>query len=99
MSSSYLLTDTTMDEQNGLNNWDVGLHRLIDIVVALHATGELEAETYNSAAKACAECWSVAGSWRNLEPAKDCVRRVAAKLKRLMDENGKTYKGEPIYVQ
>jgi len=98
MASSFLLKDTTIDAEKGLQLWEVGFNRLIDIVVALHSKGELDLESLNAASKACSECWTVAGSWRTLEPAKDCVRRVAGKLKRLLDENGRTYQGHRVYA-
>lgn len=72
--------------------------RLIDITVALHSKNELELETMNVASQSCSECWSVAAGWRGLEPAREIIRKVAMKLKRLLDENGKTYHGERVYA-
>ncbi len=40
----------------------------------------------------------MAGNWGVLEGAKECVRKVAARLKVLLDENGRTYRGEDVYV-
>ncbi|KAI0081790.1 hypothetical protein K474DRAFT_1694834 [Panus rudis PR-1116 ss-1] len=72
LSSSYLLTDTTMNPSGGLVSWNDGFNRLVDVMSALHARGELQLETINEASKACSECWGVAGGWRELEEAKDC---------------------------
>ena len=81
-----------------MSTWRVGFNRLVDVVVALHARGELELETLNAASKACSESWSVSGSWGGLDGARDVVREVAIKLKRLLDENGRTYKGGRVYA-
>ncbi|KAI0254893.1 hypothetical protein BJV78DRAFT_1273913 [Lactifluus subvellereus] len=98
LSSSYLVSDTTMNPTSGINSWNAGLNRLVDVLTALHARGELELETVNAASKACSECWTVAGNWRGLEECREGVRRVAVRLKRLLDENGRTYGGERVYV-
>ena len=98
LSSSYLVTDTSMNPEGGMASWTIGFNRLVDVIVALHAVGELEFETVNQASKACSECWTVAGSWRGLDQAREGVRGVATKLKKLLDENGKTYKGEKVYT-
>jgi hypothetical protein len=87
-----------MNPERGMNTWTVGFNRLVDVVVALHGRGELEFETVNQASKACSECWAVAGLWRGLDEAREAVRGVAMKLKKLLDENGKTYKGEKVYT-
>ena len=78
--------------------WSVGFNRLVDIVVALHSRCELELETMNEASKACSECWSVSGSWTGLAEGRAVVRSVAIRLKKLLDENGRTYKGERVYA-
>jgi len=98
LSSSFLVTDTTTDPDHGLHSWSVGFGRLVDIVVALHAKEELELETVDAASKACSECWSVGGSWRGLEECQEVVKKTALKLKRLLDENGRTYRGERVYA-
>jgi hypothetical protein len=98
LSSSYLMTDVTMNPTTGLTSWDTGFNMLIDIMVALHRKGQLELATVNAASKACSECWSAAGSWRNLEDVRLCVKNVAAKLQGLLDENGRTYGGNRVYT-
>jgi len=98
LSSSYLVTDTTMNPTGGVASWITGFNRLVDVLVALHSRGELESETVNAASKACSECWSVAGNWKGLDECREGVRGVAAKLKRLLDDNGRTYKGDRVYV-
>ena len=87
-----------MNPQFGMRTWTIGFHRLIDIAVALHRVGELELETVNAASKACSECWTVAGVWCTLDAARETVKDVAVKLKKLLDENGKTYKGGKVYT-
>ncbi len=98
LSSSYLVSDTTTNPTGGINTWSAGLNRLVDILTALHARGELELETVNSASRACSECWMVAGNWRGLDDCRECVRKVAVRLKKLLDENGRTFGGESVYV-
>lgn len=98
LSSSFLVSDTTTDPDRGMSTWSVGFSRLVDIVVALHAREELELETVNTASKACSECWSVGGSWKGLEECREVVRKVAVKLQRLLDEGGRTYRGERVYA-
>lgn len=67
-------------------------------MVALNARGELETETVSVASKACSECWSVAGTWREVEVSRESIREIAKRLKGILDENGRTYRGERIYV-
>ncbi|KAK0486979.1 hypothetical protein EDD18DRAFT_1192671 [Armillaria luteobubalina] len=100
LSSSYLVTDTTTasSQTTGIQTWYLGFSRLVDVVVALHSLGSLELETVNAASKACSECWTVAGSWKGLEMGREHVREVAGKLRRLLDENGRTYRGERVYA-
>ncbi|KAJ7507834.1 hypothetical protein B0H11DRAFT_145204 [Mycena galericulata] len=82
MSSSFLITDTSTnpDPHAGYDTWYIGLNRLVDLLVALHAREELDIETINVASKACSECWTVAGTWRELEQCREGVRKVGAKL-------------------
>jgi hypothetical protein len=98
LSSTYLLTDTATNPTQGMNSWCAGLSQIVDFLTALHSRGELEIETINAASRACSECWTVAGNWRGLEGGRVCVRKVAIQLKSLLDENGRTYKGEAVYV-
>ena len=67
-------------------------------MVALHARQELEVETVSTASHACSECWSVAGSWREMDECREGVKAIAARLKGLLDANGKTYRGQAIYA-
>ncbi|KAF7352774.1 hypothetical protein MVEN_01244000 [Mycena venus] len=99
LASSFLVTDTSTnsDPHVGCDTWFVGLNHLVDLLVALHAREELELETVNAASRACSECWTVAGTWRGLEECREGVRKVGAKLKKLLDENGFTYRGEHVY--
>ncbi|KAF9782728.1 hypothetical protein BJ322DRAFT_1072236 [Thelephora terrestris] len=98
LSSSFLMTDVTMNPTTGLASWNAGFNRLVDVMVALHRKGQLELSTVNAASKACSECWTVAGSWRNMEEVRQCVKEVAAKLQGLLDENGRTYGGNKVYT-
>ena len=98
LASSFLMTDVTMNPTTGLASWNVGFNRLVDIMVVLHRKGQLELRTVNAASKACSECWSVAGSWRNMEEVRQCVKNVATKLQDLLDENGRTFGGNRVYT-
>jgi hypothetical protein len=98
LSSSYLVSDTTTNPTGGIASWTAGLSRLVDVLTALHSRGELELETISAASKACSECWFASSNWRGLDEGKESVRKVAARLKRLLDENGRTFGGERVYV-
>jgi len=98
LASSYLVTDGTMNTERGITTWSVGFTRLVDVMLALHARNELEFETVNAASRACSECWTVTGVWSGLEAGQDGVRNVAAKLRKLLDEGGTTYRGEKVYA-
>lgn len=98
LASSYLVTDSSTNPEGGVASWHLGFHRLVDVMVALHKRGELELETVNTASQACSECWSTAGSIRGLEDCRDDVREIAAKLKTLLDPNGRTYGGNRVYA-
>ncbi|KAK7061738.1 hypothetical protein R3P38DRAFT_672430 [Favolaschia claudopus] len=99
LASSFLVTDTctNSDPRLGADTWFVGLNQLVDVLVALHAREELEIETINEASKACSESWMVAGTWRGLDECREGVRKVGAKLRKLLDENGLTYRGQNVY--
>lgn len=77
LSSSYLISDTTMNTEtgasSGLTTWNTGFNRLVDLLVVLHVRGELELQTMDVASKACSECWTVAGAWDMVE-ARKCVK-------------------------
>ncbi|KAJ7179116.1 hypothetical protein C8R46DRAFT_1072516 [Mycena filopes] len=99
LASSFLVTDTSTnpDPHAGSQTWYTGLSQLVDLMVALHAMDQLELKTVNAASKACSECWTIAGTWRGLEECRDGVRKVGAKLKTLLAEDGFTYRGEYVY--
>ena len=60
-----------MNPSLGLTSWHNGFNRLVDVLVVLHARNELELETVSAASKACSECWTVAGAWREVEDCKE----------------------------
>ncbi|KZT39597.1 hypothetical protein SISSUDRAFT_1113579 [Sistotremastrum suecicum HHB10207 ss-3] len=85
----------------GIDTWDKGFNFLVDILLALHTRNELELETLNTASKACSECWTVASSWPGGgvgDASRARVRIVAGKLRSLLDENRRTYRGGLVYV-
>ena len=98
LAESYMMTDVTMNVEGGIQSWREGFSRLVDVMVALHKRHELEWETVNVASKACSECWSAAGSWREMHECREGVTEIATRLRGLLDGNGKTYRGHPIYV-
>ncbi|KAH6914893.1 hypothetical protein BKA70DRAFT_1216971 [Coprinopsis sp. MPI-PUGE-AT-0042] len=67
LSSSFLITDASMNPERGTHTWAIGLSRLIDIVIALHNRSELELATIVAATKACRECWIAAGAFTAVE--------------------------------
>jgi len=98
LASSFLITDLTTSPEKGLSTWLTGFSRLVDLVVVLHARGELELATLSEASKACSECWTAAGAWRGMEDCRQGVRANAGKLKKLLDEGGRTYQGGCVRI-
>ncbi|KIK06686.1 hypothetical protein K443DRAFT_129627 [Laccaria amethystina LaAM-08-1] len=92
LASSFLVTDLTMDPQHGLSTWSLGLSRIVDVVLALHARDELEVATLSAASMACSECWTTAGSFKGMQDSRAKVREIGNKLKKLLDPNRRTYK-------
>ncbi|KAF5320781.1 hypothetical protein D9619_000920 [Psilocybe cf. subviscida] len=97
LASSFFVTDTTTNPERGISTWSSGLNRLVDLVLVLHRRNELALETLDAASRACSECWTAAGSWRVLEEGRTHVREAGQRLKKILDENQRTYKGERIY--
>lgn len=51
----------------------------------------------SEASKACSECWTAAGAWKGMEDCRVGVRTIAGKLRKLLDEGGRTYRGMCVY--
>jgi len=100
LSPSYIIHDTTTKATagEGIQKWSLGFHRLVDVLLALHAQGVLELETVNEASKACSEVWSVTGCWSECHGGRDGVRSVASRLKSILDADGQSYGGQKVYV-
>lgn len=98
LASSYLMTDASMDASGSLASWTAGFNRLVDLLIVLHHRGTAELDTVSAASKACSESWSVSGNWRDLGDAKDHIRAIAVRLKGILDDNGRMYHGERVYV-
>jgi len=100
LSPSYIIHDATTKSSagEGIQNWSLGFHRLVDILLALHAQGVLELETVNEASKACSEVWSVTGCWTECSGGREGVRGVASRLKSILDPDGQSYGGRKVYV-
>lgn len=100
LAPSYLILDTTTLSSSavGIQTWSSGFHRLVDIMLVLHAREQLELETINTASQSCSECWTMTGSFNGLEEARKGVRGIAARLRSILDSNGIEYKGEKVYV-
>ena len=81
----------------GFKTWFTGFNELVEMMVILDGRGELELETMNEASKACSECWGICGQFKGMGYGKEGVRVIAKKLKKMLDENGQTYKGVAIY--
>jgi len=98
LASSYLLLDTTTNPERCISTWSVGFCRLVDLVVVLHKRNELELETVSAASKACSECWTAAGNWNGLSECRTLVRDMGGRLKKVLDSNERTYRGERVYA-
>jgi hypothetical protein len=93
MASSFLLTDTTMNPGRGVATWFAGFSNLVDLIIVLDKRDELEIETLSAASRACSECWIAAGSWAGLIECRSRVEELAKKLKDILDDNKRTYRG------
>jgi len=85
----------------GFETWSKGFYLLADHILRLHDANELHLDTLNEASKACSECWMVAASWPAGmlgEQRRDVVRKIAAKLRSILDPNRTTYRGGLVYV-
>ncbi|KAG9103149.1 hypothetical protein FRC06_000097 [Ceratobasidium sp. 370] len=100
LAASYLVLDTTTLSSSavGIQTWSSGFHKLVDIMLALHARDQLELATVNTASQSCSECWTMTCSFNGLEEARSGVRSIAARLQSILDPNGTEYKGEKVYV-
>ncbi|KAF9485338.1 hypothetical protein BDN70DRAFT_871358 [Pholiota conissans] len=98
LASSFLVTDTTTNPESGITTWFAGLDSLVDLVVVLHRRDELELETINAASRACSECWTAAANWRGLDQCRSHVRDIGGKLKKVLDANERTYRGQRVYA-
>lgn len=87
-----------MNPSGGLTSWNNGFNRLVDVLVVLHNRNELELDTISAASKACSECWTTTDNWTEVEDCKENVRAIAVRLKGMLDENGRTYRGGRVYV-
>ncbi|KAF8463764.1 hypothetical protein JB92DRAFT_2775699 [Gautieria morchelliformis] len=99
LTPAYLIVDNTIRSEGGIERWAAGFNRLVDVLLALHTTEQLETATVNEASKACSECWSVSGSYRELTAdAREVVRGIGARLKTILDADGRKYRGECVYA-
>lgn len=100
LAPSYLILDTTTLSSStvGIQTWSSGFHKLVDIMLVLHARDQLELDTINIASQSCSECWTMTCSFHGLEDARTGVRSIAARLRSILDANGVEYKGEKVYV-
>lgn len=99
LAPAYLIIDNTIKSEGGLGRWSAGFHRLVEVLLALDKTNQLEIETMNEASKACSECWSVTGTYKGLpESGREVVRAIGARLKSILDDDGVRYRGQKIYA-
>ncbi|KAG9127590.1 hypothetical protein FRC07_011908 [Ceratobasidium sp. 392] len=100
LAPSYLILDTTTLSSTtvGIQTWASGFHKLVDIMLALHAREQLELATLDTASQSCSECWTMTCSFSGLEEARSGVRSIAARLQSVLDPNGIEYRGEKVYV-
>jgi hypothetical protein len=93
LSSSFLLTDSTMNAETGIQTWSTGMNRVVDIVLALDKKDVLEIETMTEVSRACTECWTAAGAFPGIADCRTHVRDFGIKLKKLLDPGSDSYKG------
>jgi len=98
---SSSISSTQASSTVGIETWNTGFLRLVDLLLALHSRGELELETLNEASRACSECWTVASSWPGGgvgEQSREKVRHVAGRLRGILDPNRRTYRGYGFHL-
>lgn len=93
LSSSFLLTDSTMNAETGIQTWFTGMNRVVDIVLALDRKDILEVATMTEVSRACTECWATAGAFPGIADCRTHVRDFGIKLKKLLDPGSNSYKG------
>jgi len=101
LAPSYLLVDSTVHPTtaDGVNQWALGFNRLCEVIIALHRKSDLELETLNEASRACAEAWSICGSWRGLDAGRNVIGNISTRLREnVLDPDGVSYKGQAVYV-
>ncbi|KAF5333126.1 hypothetical protein D9611_002594 [Ephemerocybe angulata] len=98
LASSFLLTDSSMNPETGLETWSIGLGRLIDIILSLHRANALEVETMREAASTLRECWTAGGNFPGLEDSRKRIREDGQKLKNLLDDKQQIYKGLAAFL-
>jgi hypothetical protein len=99
LTPAYLIVDSTISSEGALERWASGFNHLVDVLLALHTTEQLETATVNEASKACSECWSVSGSYRGITAdTREVVRGIGARLKTILDADGRKYRGEHVYA-
>jgi len=93
LAGSFLLTDTSMNPEGGLQTWSTGMKQLVEVVIALHKTGTLEVATMAVTSKACEECWVNSMNFPGLRGASTLMKELGLRLRDLLDEDKKSYKG------
>lgn len=89
MAPSFFMLDSSNPEKTGagIDEWATGMNNVLDILVALHASSQLEYETVQALIEALSESWSNSFSiTKGTEVAQQQIKGLVARLRGLMDD-------------
>lgn len=100
MASSFMIADTTLNSESGIDSWTTGFKHLVELLLHLHRKGDLDPATMGMSIRACYECWVAIGSFQNLDRGRAVVQECGSKLRACLDEpvpgGGAKYKGVDV---
>jgi hypothetical protein len=93
VAPSFLMLDSSNTETTdaGIDEWATGMNNVLDILVALHSSSQLEYETVQTLTKSLSESWGNTFHITNgTEAAQQQIKRLLARLRGLMDDPDST---------
>ena len=91
VAPSFLMLDSSNPEtaDTGIDEWATGMNNVLDILVALHSSSQLEYETVHALSSALSESWGNTFS-KEMEAAQQHIKGLLARLRGLMDDPDST---------
>jgi hypothetical protein len=93
VSPSYLMLDSSNPETTGagIEEWAAGMNNVLDVLVELHSSSQLECETVQALCEALSESWGNSfGITKGTEAAQQQIKGLVARLRGLMDDPDST---------